>query len=72
MTCSGILLCLAKQFCANQKYFFLNSDVDECATGTDNCDDHAVCINSVGSFTCVCRSGYDGNGVVCSGIIMYY
>ena len=47
------------------------SDIDECATGTDNCDARAVCTNTVGSYTCVCQTGYTGNGVTsCSGMCM--
>ena len=47
-----------------------SSDIDECTTGTDNCDARAVCTNTVGSFTCVCQTGYIGNGVTCSGMCM--
>ena len=45
----------------------INVDINECAIGTDNCDAHAVCTNTIGSFTCACRSGYRGNGLACSG-----
>ena len=43
------------------------SDIDECTAGTDNCHDHATCKNDPGAFSCVCDSGYGGDGVTCSG-----
>ena len=41
------------------------SDINECATGSENCDVNAVCTNTDGSFTCTCQSGYAGDGVTC-------
>lgn len=32
-------------------------DLDECAESVDGCEQ--VCINSVGSFSCDCNTGYD-------------
>ena len=29
------------------------------------CDENAKCINSDGSFSCVCNPGYIGNGKTC-------
>jgi len=43
-------------------------DVDECAAGTDNCDENATCTNTAGSFTCACNAGYEGDGVSCTNI----
>jgi len=45
-------------------------DIDECATGTDNCDLLATCSNTPGSFTCNCPDGYssDNSGVNCTDI----
>ena len=45
-----------------------SSDIDECASDTDNCDVNAGCINTGGSFQCVCRSGFQGSGQVCTGM----
>ena len=39
------------------------SDINECQTGGHNCDSdyRENCINTVGSFICVCASGYTGD-----------
>lgn len=44
-----------------------NVDIDECDVLTDNCDNNAMCTNNIGGFTCTCLSGFDGDGVTCSG-----
>ena len=46
------------------------SDIDECETETDNCDAAATCTNTVGSFSCTCSVGYNGDGVTCTGKFM--
>ena len=43
----------------------VTSDIDECVTGMDNCDENAVCIDTFGGFTCVCNAGFTGDGVNC-------
>ena len=40
-------------------------DILECETGVHNCDEHATCTNTVGSFTCACNIGWRGSGVEC-------
>ncbi|XP_057486998.1 putative wall-associated receptor kinase-like 16 [Actinidia eriantha] len=38
-------------------------DIDECADPNSNdCDDHAICTNTPGSFNCSCVKGYLGDG----------
>ena len=44
-------------------------DIDECSLGTHNCATNATCIYSDGSYTCVCNSGFHGNGLACAGIV---
>ena len=50
-------------------FFFSNfivlSDVDECSKGSHDCDVNASCNNTVGSYQCVCKLTYDGNGTNC-------
>ena len=47
--------------------FCYSSDVDECATETDNnCDANADCENTIGSFTCACITGFTGDGITCA------
>ncbi|CAG9536724.1 unnamed protein product [Cercopithifilaria johnstoni] len=41
-------------------------DIDECAMGTHDCHSVALCNNMPGSFTCICPTGYQGNGRKCS------
>lgn len=43
------------------------ADIDECAENTDGCAQ--LCTNTVGSFTCGCRTGYDlsSDGRTCQG-----
>ena len=43
-------------------------DVDECEEGTNNCHSEADCKNLEGSFTCICKNGYQGNGSTCIGL----
>lgn len=45
------------------------SDLDECQTGNENCHYAAECTNTLGSFNCTCWSGFEGDGVVCAGVI---
>ena len=42
------------------------ADIDECSLeGT--CVPEADCTNSIGSFSCVCRTGFTGNETYCEG-----
>ncbi|KAK2172014.1 hypothetical protein NP493_1002g01061 [Ridgeia piscesae] len=42
-------------------------DIDECSE-SNPCDDHATCDNTVGTFKCVCHTGYTQyNATVCEG-----
>ncbi|XP_041359103.1 sushi, von Willebrand factor type A, EGF and pentraxin domain-containing protein 1-like isoform X2 [Gigantopelta aegis] len=41
-------------------------DVNECRTGESTCDTNADCKNTPGSYTCICRDGYTGDGRTCT------
>ena len=40
----------------------LLSGFDECSMQRNSCADNANCLNTPGSYTCVCASGYTGDG----------
>uniref|UniRef100_U3IV08 Protein kinase C-binding protein NELL2 n=1 Tax=Anas platyrhynchos platyrhynchos TaxID=8840 RepID=U3IV08_ANAPP len=46
-------------------FLFHFSEHDECITNQHNCDENALCFNTVGGHNCVCKLGYTGNGTVC-------
>ena len=49
--------------------FGLNSilDIDECTADSSPCDENANCTNTVGSYNCICKQGFSGNGTICQG-----
>ena len=42
--------------------------MDECTAGTHRCSSESICVSNYGNYTCVCQSGYSGNGTFCKGI----
>ncbi|PFX23215.1 Neurogenic locus Notch protein [Stylophora pistillata] len=44
-----------------------DEDVDECATGKHGCEGNTICNNTVGSYTCRCKEGYEENETNCTG-----
>ena len=50
-------------------YLSLYVDIDECAMGTDMCADRSIadCTNNFGSYECICKTGYTGDGFSCEG-----
>ena len=54
-------------------FFFVLQDIDECTdkSKTHNCDRHATCKDTNGSFTCHCNGGYKGTGTTCSSKWMF-
>ena len=46
---------------------FVVTDIDECLKEIHGCDVNAVCNNTLGSYKCTCKDGYEGNGTNCTG-----
>ena len=44
------------------------ADIPECVRGLDDCDMNATCINTVGSYDCMCNTGFTGSGFTCTGM----
>ncbi len=41
------------------------TDIDECASGANDCDENATCSNNEGGFDCTCNRGFAGDGTKC-------
>ena len=50
----------------------LNIDVVECTAFRDVCGANTDCHNTDGSYTCICKAGYTGDGKICSGKDLFY
>lgn len=48
-------------------FFLCISDLDECSNGTHMCNSNADCRNTQGSYRCICKEGFSGDGFFCSG-----
>ena len=53
----------------NIKYKLI--DIDECSESV-MCSINANCLNTEGSFMCLCKDGFEGNGFVCEGKYIIY
>ena len=42
-------------------------DIDECSLELHRCHKYANCVNQPGSYGCVCKSGWTGDGLQCDG-----
>ena len=48
--------------------FTLFLDTNECVVNNEGCAlKTADCIDEIGSFTCLCKRGFQGNGTHCQG-----
>lgn len=48
---------------------YISADIDECFNSPNICGDRASCVDTIGSFQCVCNDGYSDNGTGCEGKI---
>ena len=48
------------------------ADIDECNKKPDKCTALQLCINTPGSFTCICKKGYRMTNGKCEGIKTTY
>ena len=47
-------------------YPLLCIDIDECELGFDDCNENATCTDTLGSFSCACNPGFEGDGLNCT------
>ena len=45
------------------------ADIDECVSGVSRCDVNASCLNTPGTYSCVCNPGFKGDGVTCEPMV---
>ena len=50
--------------------YYVFTDINECTAGTQTCDAMATCMNTMGSYECMCNMGYEGDGFMCTGITL--
>ena len=43
-------------------------DIDECGEGSHECQANSKCVNTLGSYKCVCARGFRGNGAFCQDV----
>lgn len=71
LTHIGILMLFFLYVFLRCYFLFVDSlftpDVDECAAESSECDVNAECVNVPGSFNCTCKTGFTGNGTICTG-----
>ena len=57
-------------FSAAAEYIALFLDIDECKIDNGGCAKHSTCKNTVGSYECVCDTGFKAKGKHCVGMLL--
>ena len=63
LRCSHPLQCMHTEI----KIIVTRTDINECEINLDICGDKAECIDTNGSYVCICSVGFSGNGSICKG-----
>ena len=58
--------------CSSPLISIFHLDNDECSLNTSECDPNANCSNTLGSYECVCRAGFEGDGRNCTSTYMLW
>lgn len=58
--------------CSDCHKYTCKKDLDECNTNLDACSRKASCINTEGSYICLCDNRYQGDGFECSSTLGLY
>ena len=66
--CFSILVTTVYSSMYNESSKILFPDINECSTGSAECDENAECYDTAGSYDCTCFSGYIGDGYTCQDI----
>ena len=66
--CSSTITVLINSI-SNNISFMLSIDIDECADGSAQCDPNAMCVDTIGNYSCPCNQGYIANEDRCDGIV---
>ena len=65
--CSSRCTCVRTCAVLHYKYIFQTVlDINECIQTPYPCDFNAMCIDTDGSYSCSCNTGYEGNGFQCT------
>jgi len=69
-----VMVCFHFLNVTNEHYLliFHSLDIDECSEMTDMCHPvYGICNNSIGSYDCECKAGFSGDGLNCTGVLLW-